>query len=75
MMVPLMVNDPSVGLYSPTDASKGGVLTQRFADGLGEIVTGRSPLSNLDQLLSDWRLNGGDQMRMEYQQLHAASQK
>jgi putative aldouronate transport system substrate-binding protein len=74
-MVPLMLNDPSVGLYSPTGASKGGQLTQRFADGLGDIVTGRSPLSNLDQLLSDWRVGGGDQMRREYERLYAASQK
>jgi len=75
VMVPLMVNDPSVGLYSPTGTSMGGQLAQRFADGLGEIVTGRSPLSNLDQLLSDWRAGGGDQMRKEYEQLYAASQK
>jgi putative aldouronate transport system substrate-binding protein len=74
-MVPLMVDDASVGLYSPTDASKGGQLTQKFADGLGEIVTGRSPLSNLDQLLSDWRAGGRDRMRSEYEQLYAASQK
>jgi putative aldouronate transport system substrate-binding protein len=75
VMVPLMVDDPSLGLYSSTDASKGGQLTQRFADGLGEIVTGRNPLTNLDQLLSDWRAGGGDQLRREYEQLYAASQR
>jgi putative aldouronate transport system substrate-binding protein len=74
-MVPLMVDDPSVGFYSPTNASNGGQLTQKFADGLGEIVTGRSPLSYLDQLLSDWRSGGGDQMRSECEQLYAASQR
>jgi putative aldouronate transport system substrate-binding protein len=74
-MVPLMLNDPSVGLYSPTGASRGGQLIQRFADGLGEIVTGRNPLSNLGQLLRDWRAGGGDQMRREYEQLYAASQR
>jgi putative aldouronate transport system substrate-binding protein len=74
-MVPLMVDDPSLGLYSPTDASKGGQLTQKFVDGLGEIVTGRNPLSNLEQLLSDWKAGGGDQIRKEYEQLYAASQK
>jgi putative aldouronate transport system substrate-binding protein len=72
-MLPLMVNDPSVGLYSPTDASKGGQLAQKFAEGLGEIVTGRSPLSNLNQLLSDWRAGGGDQVRRDYEELYAAS--
>jgi putative aldouronate transport system substrate-binding protein len=74
-MVPLMVDDPSLGLYSPTDASNGGQLTQKFVDGLGEIVTGRNPLSNLDQLLNDWKAGGGDQMRKEYEHLYAASWK
>jgi putative aldouronate transport system substrate-binding protein len=54
-MVPIMIDDPSVGLYSPTDAAKGATLTQKFADGLGEIVTGARPLSAYDQLVADWR--------------------
>jgi putative aldouronate transport system substrate-binding protein len=70
-----MVDDPSLGLYSPTDANKGGQLTQKFVDGLGEIVTGRNPLSNLEQLLSDWKSGGGDEMRKEYEHLYAASWK
>jgi hypothetical protein len=28
-MVPYLISDPSVGLYSPTDTSKGGVLNQK----------------------------------------------
>jgi putative aldouronate transport system substrate-binding protein len=68
-----MVSNPALGLYSPTDGSKGGPLTQKFSDGLGEIVAGRSPLTALDQLLRDWRSGGGDQMRMEYQQAYAQS--
>jgi putative aldouronate transport system substrate-binding protein len=71
-MVPIMIDDPSVGLYSPTDASKGATLTQKLADGIAEIVTGANPLSAFDQLVADWRTAGGDQMRAEYQQLYAA---
>ena len=72
-MVPVLVSDPSVGLYSPTDATKGGQLTQTFSDGLGDIVKGRSPLTAVDQLVKDWRTAGGDQMRVEYQEAYAAS--
>ena len=67
------IDDPSVGLYSPTDASKGATLTQKVADGIAEIVTAANPLSAFDQLVADWRTAGGDQMRAEYQQLYAAS--
>jgi putative aldouronate transport system substrate-binding protein len=72
-MVPIMVDDPSVGLYSATDAGKGATLTQTMADGIGQIVTGASPVSAFDQLVADWRNAGGDQMRAEYQQLYATS--
>ncbi len=74
-MVPYLVADPTVGLYSATDASKGGPLTQTILDGVADMVTGRSPLSNLDQLLKDWRNGGGDQIRAEYQQAYADSKK
>jgi hypothetical protein len=57
-MVPYLIADPSVGLYSATDASKGAVLNQKVVDGLAEMVRGHSPLSDLDQLLKDWRSSG-----------------
>ena len=72
-MVPYLVADPTIGLYSATDLGKGGQLTQKLSDGLGEIVTGQSGLSNLAQLLSDWQNAGGNQMRTEYQQSYADS--
>jgi putative aldouronate transport system substrate-binding protein len=72
-MVAGLVPDPSVGLYSPTERSKNGQLLQKVSDGFGQIVTGRSPISSLDQLVKDWRSAGGDQMRMEFQQAYAAS--
>jgi putative aldouronate transport system substrate-binding protein len=71
--LPVMIADPSVGLYSPTDSTKGGQLTQRFADGLGDLVTGRGPLTDLDSLVRDWKTNGGDQIRIEYQKAYAAA--
>ena len=74
-IVPYLLDDPSVGLYSATDTNKGGVLTQKVLDGLAEMVTGHAPASGLDQLLTDWRGGGGDQMRAEYQQAYADSMK
>jgi putative aldouronate transport system substrate-binding protein len=39
------------------------------------MVTGRAPVSGLDQLIKDWRAGGGDQMRTEFQQAYADSTK
>ena len=51
--VSVLQPDPTWGLYSPTDNGKGGQLTQRFSDGIGEIVAGRNPLSSLDDLIRE----------------------
>ncbi len=67
------VSDPSIGLYSNTNAAKAGVLNQAMIDGLTEIVKGSQPLTALDQLLSDRRKNGGDQIRAEYEQAFAVA--
>jgi putative aldouronate transport system substrate-binding protein len=48
------------------------VLLKNFTDGLVDFVVGRRPLSDYDQLVSDWRSNGGDQMRTEFQQAYSA---
>jgi putative aldouronate transport system substrate-binding protein len=74
-MLPALVRDPSLGLYSNTDRTRGGTLIQSFSDALLPIVTGRAPLSDFDQVLSDWRNAGGDQMRGEYQQAYADAMK
>lgn len=63
------VEDPTLGYYSPTEAAKGQILAQMVSDQLLAIVTGRSPLSDLDTLLKDWAAQGGDQIRAEYQDL------
>ena len=67
------MSDPSIGLYSNTGAAKANVLNQAITDGLTEIVKGTQALTALNQLLSDWRKNGGDQIRGEYEQAFAAA--
>jgi len=72
-MIASLIADPSVGLYSLTDRSKGGLLLQNLTDALGPIVAGTSPLGDLDQVITDWRKNGGDQMRTEYERAYASN--
>ena len=38
----LAITDPSVGLYSPTNATKGANLTQAMTDGVNQILFGRA---------------------------------
>ena len=43
-------------------------MNQALIDGITDIVAGRRPLGDFDQLVKDWRNNGGDQIRHEYEQ-------
>src|ERR1051326_8749247 len=72
-MLPYAQIDPTSTLYSPTFASKGTVLQQMVYTGVGEVVLGRAPVSSLDQLIRDWKSQGGDQMRTEFEQAIAAA--
>ncbi len=65
--------DPSVGLYSPTDGSKGAILKTTVTDEVNEIVFGKRPVSALDDIVKEWRTNGGDKIRGEYEQAFAAA--
>jgi len=60
--------NPAQGLFSPTNASKAGVLNQLRIDRVDSIVTGREPISALDGFIKDWRSMGGDQIRTEFEQ-------
>jgi putative aldouronate transport system substrate-binding protein len=66
--------DPTVGLYSSTNQNKGFQIQTQLADGFIDIITGRRPMSDYDQLISDWRSGGGDAIRSEFQQAYAAAQ-
>ena len=67
-MLAVGVKDPTTYLYSDTAQSQWEVLRLKLLDGLSEIVQGRQPVSQMDQLVRDWRSGGGDQMRGEYEQ-------
>jgi putative aldouronate transport system substrate-binding protein len=72
-IMPVIIADPSLGLISTTNQAKGGLLLKNFTDGLVDFVVGRRPLSEYPQLLGEWRSNGGDQMRTEFEQAYAAA--
>ncbi len=73
-LAPALIRDPTAGLYSAANASKGGQITQSFSDGLGPIVRGQGQLSDLDGLISAWKTGGGDQIRSEYEAAYARAQ-
>lgn len=74
MLLPYGVADPTLGYYAPTTSSKGISINQAFTDGITDIMAGRRPMSDYDQLVKDWQTNGGDQIRSEYQDAMAAVQ-
>ena len=67
------LEDPTWGYFSPYALSKGGPLETAFSDGINDIVAGRRPFSDYDQLVKDWAANGGETMRQEYLGLIAAA--
>jgi putative aldouronate transport system substrate-binding protein len=65
------VADPSIGLYSETDQAHGVTLNQMIFDRVLDIAAGHAPMSDLDQLVKDWRGQGGDKLRDEFQKAAA----
>jgi putative aldouronate transport system substrate-binding protein len=65
VLIPAGVNDPAFGLYAPTNGSKGVVIQRTMIDGITDIIAGRRPISDYDQLVKDWQDNGGEQIRKE----------
>ena len=75
-LVPLGVADPTVGLYSETNTEKNGDLSSLLLNPrLSAIISGKMPMSDYDQLVKDWRSQGGDQIKKEYAQAFNAAKK
>jgi len=72
-MYPFLSVNPTDGYYSPTYASKYPALQRDLSDKINEIVVGRQPLSSWDQVVREYRDNGGDQIRQEYEAEIAAA--
>ncbi len=59
--------EPEQWYYSSTFSAQNVVMNQGMLDGLGAIVQGRAPLSDLDGLIKTWRQAGGDKARTEFE--------
>jgi putative aldouronate transport system substrate-binding protein len=73
MLLPSAVSDPTFGMVSATNFTKGFTLTQALNDGIVDMVLGRRPLSDYEQIVKDWQSNGGETIRKEYQESIAAA--
>jgi putative aldouronate transport system substrate-binding protein len=68
---PIGVEDPSIGTFSQTFASKGTILLDALGGGAQDIIAGRRPMSDFDGLVQDWRSGGGNQIKDELAQSYA----
>ena len=72
LLMPYAVTDPTFGQVSVTNFSKGFNLQMAVDDTLVDLVVGRRPMTDYDQMVKDWLTNGGEMMRKEYQDSIAA---
>jgi putative aldouronate transport system substrate-binding protein len=72
-LMPVAVTDPTFGQVSTTNFSKGFTLNQTMNDGIVDIVVGRRPVTDYDQLVKDWLAGGGEQIRKEYSESIAST--
>ncbi len=63
---PLIVPDPTLGLYSATNSTKGVTLATQITDFQNEFFQGRKTLHEWDELIKIWKADGGDAIRQEY---------
>jgi len=74
-MFAIGIKNAAAGLYSNTNAQKGGVLDQAVTDGVNAIIFGKAPISSFDGLVATWKSSGGDQIRSEFEQAFQAANK
>ncbi|GCE10015.1 extracellular solute-binding protein [Dictyobacter aurantiacus] len=67
-LIKMGVSNAVTGLYSPTATKQGAKMSQIYNDHFLRIVKGLDPLSSIEQWRNDWKKNGGDQMRKEYEE-------
>ena len=64
--------ESDAGVLLATNLRRGATLDQAFNDGVTDVVTGRRPLAEYDQVVREWQSNGGEQIRQEYMRSMAA---
>ncbi|MEU6729417.1 extracellular solute-binding protein [Nonomuraea wenchangensis] len=66
-VVPGIVRNPAAALYSETAVNKNGTLTKIIDQAELDIVSGRKPIGHWDEVVKQWRAQGGDQIRRDYE--------
>lgn len=67
-IIPALVREPSIGLFSDTWSRKQGQLGQIINDAQNDIITGRKPVSAWDEAVRNWKQTGGDKVRAEFEE-------
>jgi putative aldouronate transport system substrate-binding protein len=70
-LMKVTVDDPTIGLFSDTELTKGSTIKKAMQSLEKDIIFGHKPLSSWDDALRTWRSGGGDQIRKEYQEAYA----
>lgn len=70
-----LVANPTIGLWSDTNSSKGPTINRALNDVITGVMFGRSTMDDFDTALAKWRKDGGDQIAEEYGQAFAAEQE
>lgn len=65
--IPTGINNPTVGLFSNTAATKNATADKTFNDAINDIIQGRKEFSQMDSLITAWKNAAGEAMRTEYQ--------
>jgi putative aldouronate transport system substrate-binding protein len=66
MLLPIGVSDPTDGYFSATAWSKGQTADVHFQDGLIDLILGRRPMSDYDDLVKAWQTEAGETVRKEF---------
>ncbi|WP_159620096.1 extracellular solute-binding protein [Ruania rhizosphaerae] len=66
-VIPNVIPDPTVGLFSNLDATDGNTINGALRDFQIDVIAGRRSLDEWDAEVASWREAGGDDIRAEYE--------
>lgn len=67
-IMPTSKTNPTTGLYSDTQVSKGSAYVRNIGDTVGEIILGRKEMADFDNLVKQWQDGIGKDIRAEYEE-------
>lgn len=71
--VPMTVPNPTIGLFSNAYSTKNAALSTLLTNAQTQILQGHKPVSSWDDTMKQWRAQGGETIRKEYEQGFAKS--